>query len=357
MARPISVLHSILTILPTITALPITHLTARTTLLKRARPSNKSLSIALPVTFAILSLCALIFYLTMPRATFESWFCRRKSTPPPTPQPSSPHVRSPTVLSEKISLADPDQFKTRISCPMSTHSTALPELSPVEAGAGPKFEIDSKIAPQRQPVIHEMGDGTPRRPPSAATVRKSGSFGKGDRKSRYRSRSRSNPTRPPTHRRLTSAISVKGLRKSTMERTSTFYRKSIFHFSDRRGSIFDRGSWFCQSAMEVEHETRRGRETSVDTLPAYPGPAVVRDSSETMQCVDEKEWMEGKLSTETEGRAEEVEGGTKRKREPTMDWSGMEWLRGVYSERKSKRRSFYPRDEKAEDEKSEEPSS
>jgi len=101
--------------------------------------------------------------------------------------------------------------------------------------------------------------------------------------------------------------------------------------------------------MEVEDEMRRGRETSVDTLPAYPGPAVLRESSESTEgrgLRDAKECLEGKstFGSEAEWGCEDEDG--KRRRVPTMDWSGMEWLRGVYSERKSKLRSFYPRDEK-----------
>jgi hypothetical protein len=105
--------------------------------------------------------------------------------------------------------------------------------------------------------------------------------------------------------------------------------------------------------MEVEDEMRRGRETSVETLPAYPGPAVLRASSESSEgrgLRDAKECLEGKsLCSSEDGWEQEGEDG-KRKRVPTMDWSGMEWLRGVYAERKSKLRSFYPRDEKTDGE-------
>jgi hypothetical protein len=131
-----------------------------------------------------------------------------------------------------------------------------------------------------------------------------------------------------------------------LERKSTFYRRSRFNFGDRRGSIFDRSSWFCQGAMEVEDEVRRGRETSTDTLPAYPGPAVIRTSRGSGDSVDEKELLQAMTSVESVADAEDVEGEAKRKREPTMDWSGMEWLRGVYAERKSKLKSFHPKEEK-----------
>jgi hypothetical protein len=106
--------------------------------------------------------------------------------------------------------------------------------------------------------------------------------------------------------------------------------------------------------MEVEDGVRHGRETSVETLPAYPGPAVLRESSgktseewalrdaeECLEgkslCSDEAEWLCGGRSTN----------GEKGERVPTMDWSGMEWLRGVYAERRSRLRSFCPRDERA----------
>lgn len=102
--------------------------------------------------------------------------------------------------------------------------------------------------------------------------------------------------------------------------------------------------------MEVEHDMRRGRETSVDTLPAYPGPAVIRDSRETIQergVCDAKECLEGRSLCSEEGEWEFGFGddGEKKERVPTMDWSGMEWLRGVYAERKSRMQSFCPRDE------------
>lgn len=100
--------------------------------------------------------------------------------------------------------------------------------------------------------------------------------------------------------------------------------------------------------MEIEDEVRRGRGTSVDTLPAYPGPALVRDSSEGSErgLRDAKECLEGK-SLYSDGSSISDE-ESQHKRVPTMDWSGMEWLKGVYAERKSKLRSLDHKDDKPE---------
>lgn len=94
----------------------------------------------------------------------------------------------------------------------------------------------------------------------------------------------------------------------------------------RVNSWFERKSWFCCGAMEVEDEEKkiRGKEGSEDVVAAPivspPPKAVLADREEA------------------------------ERRQTAMDWSGMEWLAKVYNGRKSRRlsgmRNFFISDEK-----------
>jgi hypothetical protein len=349
MAHSLSVLIRF-SLIPTITAFPITYHSHRVRLSKRGLPAGAGFGIGFAIALCIIATISLIYYFKVHRrrpgtksrkgqSTLKSYSTAKSY--PTTISGTTIHTRSPTILSDKLSIADSDRFKTRISCPMPMHSTALPSFSPVEPGSSPKFEVDEKLTHDR-PTLHEL-DASPRMPPHVHPACRPASLEKPGRRTRCRSLSRS---KAHAHRRLTSAISARTLRKS-------FHRRSYFPFGNRRGSIFDRGSWFgCQGAMDIEGGVRHGRETSVETLPAYPGPAMLRENSENTArewalrdtedclegkslCGDEGEWLCGDRSMVRE----------KGERVPTMDWSGMEWLRGMYAERRSMLRSFCPRDE------------
>lgn len=139
----------------------------------------------------------------------------------------------------------------------------------------------------------------------------------------------------PSLRRPSSTLSTAGKTFYSSRKSSiaTVYRKSVasvkttgknvYSTSEKPPKVvsswFDRKSWFCQGAMEVEDEEKRirGKDSAEDldvNIPEPPPPTAV------------VEWREG------EHRG-------------TMDWSGMEWLTKMYNERKSRRmsgmRSFY----------------
>ena len=271
--------------------------------LHKRSPSPRNIGIGFAIAISVVIFVGIVFYLGVQRGRTGTWFCWRD------PLPCPPN--------EKVKVMDSNALKSRISSPIHMYSSALPELSPVEAQ--PKFaelspmEAKPKFAELPSPLeekskflelsavdgaVLEMGPASPLRPPSVVSTAS---------KSFYSSRKSSVAT---AYRKSVASVKTTG--------------KSVYSTSEKPPNVnswFDRKSWFCKSALEVEDEEKKIRrkednvaaEPSVHNL-AAPTAAVV---------VDRKEG---------EGRG-------------TMDWSGMEWLSKVYNDRKSKRlsgmRSFY----------------
>ncbi|KAF2245006.1 hypothetical protein BU26DRAFT_522704 [Trematosphaeria pertusa] len=281
------VLPLLLSTLATIAAFP---LPIEPRALSKRSPSSHDVGVGFAITISIIIFAAIVFYLGVRRGQTGTYFCWRN--PPAVP------LRSPTSLSEKISIVDPHQFKSRISCPVPIHSSALPELSPVDVQPAPRF-LELSSEPK---AIYEMGQPSPRHTKRPSADRKS-HF---DRCSRSRSSSSSAKRYTTASRKSQSPKRhTTASRKSQSPKCHTMAsRKS--RGADRK-SLFDRKSWFCKSAMEVESEAREKSpldedERGVDP-PSYPGSVMLRPETE----------------------AERGE----------MDWSGMEWLRRVYVGRKS----------------------
>ncbi|KAL1597143.1 hypothetical protein SLS60_008725 [Paraconiothyrium brasiliense] len=294
MSLPTSLLLLLASILPTITASPIT---PETYILHKRSPSSRNIGIGFAIALSVLILASLIFYLGVQRGRTGTWFCWR--TPISSIRPSSP--------AEKVQI-DTETLKSRISSPIHMLSSALPELSPIEVQ--PHFaELSSPVEEKEkdkpaflelsatEKAVFELGQPSPRRPPSVATL---------EEKSFYSSRKSSIST---VYRKSMASVKTRG--------------KSVYSTHERPPKVnswFDRRSWFCRGAMEVEDEEKkvRGREDADvkdGSNVASPPLAVVADTVR-------------------------VEKG-----QSTMDWSGMEWLAKVYNGRKSRRlsgmRSFY----------------
>jgi hypothetical protein len=282
MSLPSTLLLLLAAILPTIDASPIT---PETYLLHKRSSSPRNIGIGFAIALSVLIVASIIFYLGVQRGRTGTWFCWR--APLPSLGSTSP--------------IDTDMLKSRISSPIQMHSSALPELSPIEAQ--PRFaELPSpleekatflELAATTEKAVFEMGQTSPRRPPSVA------SFSLED-KSFYSSRKSSIAT---VYRKSVASVKTSG--------------KSVYSTQERPPQVnswFDRKSWFCRGAMEVEDEEKkiRGKDESVI---APPPAAVVADTVEPNRT------------------------------QSTMDWSGMEWLTKVYTGRKSRRlsgmRSFY----------------
>ncbi|KAJ4346617.1 uncharacterized protein N0V89_010548 [Didymosphaeria variabile] len=316
MSLPTSLLLLLASILPTTAASPIT---PETHILHKRSPSSHNIGIGFAIAISVLTLASLIFYLGVQRGRTGSWFCWR------TPIPSLP--ASPTEKAQPVST---DTLKSRISSPIQMLSSALPELSPLEAQP-PFAELSSPAEEKEKPKpkflelsttekgVFEMGQASPRRPPSVATV---------EEKSFYSSRKSSLST---VYARSVASVKTRG--------------KSVYSTHERPPKVtswFDRRSWFCRGAMEVEDEEKKirgwGEDADVEDVGssvAAPPAAEVKDVGGTV------------AAPPAAGIAEPLEA---HKRQSTMDWSGMEWLTKVYNGRKSRRlsgmRSFYIGDEK-----------
>lgn len=288
MALPPSLIALLIALIPTITALPVT---SEHTLHKRSS-SAYNVGIGFAIAISILIFASVVFYLGVQRGRKGTWFCWRE------PLPSS----SPTSRSEMIHVIGTEVFKNRISSPIQTHSSALPELSPLEAqpkyvelstvGTKPKFlELSAS-----ELAVFELAQPSPKRPPSVVST---------SSKTFYSSRKSSIAT---AYRK--SVASLKTNSKGVYSTTEK---------PPKVNSWFDRKSWFCRGAMEVEDEEKRLKSknsvgASIDTLLQPPAAVAILDCK----------------------KAEERD---------TMDWSGMEWVAKVYDERRWKRlsgmRSFY----------------
>jgi hypothetical protein len=273
MSLPPALLLLLAAILPTIAASPIT---PQTHLLYKRSSSPRNTGIGFAIALSVLLVASIMFYLGVQRGRTGTWFCWRAPT-------------------------DPDMLKSRISSPIQTHSSALPELSPVQAQ--PRFaELPSpleekprflELSAATERAVFEMGQASPRRPPSVA------SWSLED-KTFYSSRKSSIAT---ACRKSVASVKTSG--------------KSVYSTRERppqANSWFDRKSWCCRGAMEVEDEEKKIRGKD-DAGIALPPAAVVVDRSEL-------------------DRTQSI-----------MDWSGMEWLTKVYTGHKSRRlsglRSFY----------------
>ncbi|KAK3207811.1 hypothetical protein GRF29_96g492176 [Pseudopithomyces chartarum] len=261
------------------------------TLHKRS-PSPRNIGIGFAIAISLLIFASFIFYLGVQYGRTGSWLLWRHHLP----------------TTDKLPILDTDTLKGRISSPIQMHSSALPELSPVEAQ--PRFAELSPMDPKKplelsasEKSVYEMGLPSLRRPSSVDSSRG---------KTFYSSRKSSIAT---VYRKSVASVRTNG--------------KSIYTSSEKPPKVsswFDRKSWFCQGAMEVEVEEKRARgkdgvEGVDESILETPAPAAVL------------EWKQGEKTD-------------------TMDWSGMEWLTRMYDERKSRResgmRSFYiaGRDEK-----------
>lgn len=299
MTLPTSLLLLLLaSILPSISASPIA---LKTHIHHKRAPSSHNIGIGFAIALSVLFLASTIFYLGVQRGRTGTWFSFRAA--PPTEK------SHPTI--------DTDMLKSRISSPIQMHSSALPELSPLEAQPPQYAELPSPMEEKEKPSflplsatqekeVFEMGIPSPRRPPSVASTE----YAEG--KSFYSSRKSSFAT---AYRKSVASVKTTG--------------KSVYSTHEkppRVNSWFERKSWFCRGAMEVEDEEKkiRGKEGGEDVVAvpvvAPPPKAVVADR-------------------------EEVD-----RRQTAMDWSGMEWLAKVYNGRKSRRlsgmRSFFISDEK-----------
>lgn len=223
MASTILIFLSLLSILPSAQSHPLP--TAAS--LSKRTPRAHTIGVGFAITLSTILLAILIFYLGVRRGRAGTWFCWRDASPSLTSTPST---------------------RPRISCPVPIHSSALPELSPVNAP--PAFaELDVGA----EKAVYELGIPSPQRPLSAATQTSGGE----KRKSLFLAQ-----------RARKSLLAVKAGRKSGAERRSR---------STARSGV-ERKSWFCRSALEVEDEERRLRrgERGSEELPAYPGPVVIR---------------------------------------------------------------------------------
>ena len=124
-----------------------------------------------------------------------------------------------------------------------------------------------------------------------------------------------------------SCASKGGVRgKSGFAAVKAACRKSVQGKAARKSSWFERQSWFCKDASKVEDEEKRNREKE--------------DEEKRNREKQAREEMCGAEPSAHTVAADKVQGP----RESRMDWSGMEWVAGVYG-RKDKRvsglRSFY----------------
>ncbi|KAF2445968.1 hypothetical protein P171DRAFT_277167 [Karstenula rhodostoma CBS 690.94] len=288
MSLPPSLLLLLAAILPA-AASPIT---PETYLLHKRSASPRNTGIGFAIAISILLVASIIFYLGVQRGRTGSWFCWRAPL-----GPISPHERAHPI--------DTDMLKSRISSPIQMHSSALPELSPVEVQprvAELPSPLEEKptfleLSATTEKAAFEMGLASPRRPPSAASI---------ECKSFYSNRKSSIAT---------------AYRKSAASAKTT--GKSLYSTQERPPNVnswFDRKSWFCRGAMEVEDEEKKirgrdGAEGEGASGVAPPPAAVIADRDDA------------------------------ERRQSNMDWSGMEWLTKVYDGRKSKRlsgmRSFF----------------
>ncbi|KAK7180940.1 hypothetical protein DPSP01_000594 [Paraphaeosphaeria sporulosa] len=291
MSLPPSLLLLLVAILPA-AASPIT---PETYLLHKRSASPHNIGIGFAIGLSVLLVASIIFYLGVQRGRTGTWFCWRAPLASLSPAP----------LGEKAHPINTDMLKSRISSPIQMHSSALPELSPVEVQPRvaelpspleekPKF---LELSATNEKAIYEMGLASPRRPPSAASM---------EEKSFYSSRKSSIAT---AYRKSFASVKTSG--------------KSVYSTQERPPKVnswFDRKSWFCRGAMEVEDEEKKirgkGAAEDEDTRVLAPPPtAVIADEAEA------------------------------DRRQSHMDWSGMEWLTKVYNGRKSRRlsgmRSFF----------------
>ncbi|KAF1979825.1 hypothetical protein BU23DRAFT_549019 [Bimuria novae-zelandiae CBS 107.79] len=285
MTPTITLLSLLVAFVPTATAWPIASGPQN---VRKRDTSPRNVSIGFAIAISVLIFASVIFFLGVQRGRTGTWFCWRE--PLPSFRPCSP--------SENTQVIDTDTLKSRISSPLQMHSSALPELSPVEAqprfaelspmGATPKaLELATS-----EKAVFEMGLASPRRPPSVISKAS---------KSSYSSRKSSIAT---AYRKSVASVKTTG--------------KSVYSTSEKPPKVnswFDRKSWFCRGAMEIEDEEKRMRGDE-----AAEGPSACTLAPPTTAVVASKN------IGEIEGRA-------------TMDWSGMEWLTKVYDGRKSRRLS------------------
>ncbi|KAL5420368.1 hypothetical protein PMIN04_006540 [Paraphaeosphaeria minitans] len=257
--------------------------------LHKRSTSPHNIGISFAIGISVLLVASIVFYLGVQRGRTGTWFCWR--APLASLSPASP--------SEKTHTLDTDMLKSRISSPIHMHSSALPELSPVEVQprvAEFKSPLEEKsklleLSATTEKAVFEMGLASPRRPPSAASM-EGNSF--------YSSRK--------------SSIASAYRKSLASEKTSGKIVYSTQERPSKVNSWLDRKSWFCRGAMEVEDEEKKirgrdGTEGEGTAVLAPPLAAVMADE------------------VEAEGR------------QSHMDWSGMEWLAKVYNGRKSRRLS------------------
>lgn len=257
----LSTVFFLLSVATLITAHP--HPAGSGSLSKRAA-SSQSISLGFGITIGVIVFGIIVFYLGVRRGKSGSWLCWRAASPPP---------RSPTVLSEKISVidTDPSLYKPRISCPIPAYSGPVSELTtPVEQYK--KTPEYLELAAATDNVIYELGESTPRGPTSTTTRNSFASTRtdtKSGRFSLYSSAKR---------------FSVKSPRKSMGDGRSTHERKSSAPpLPINNMSWFGHTGWFGKSTREMEDEEKRGAdgkdedsENEDGALPAYPGPALAR---------------------------------------------------------------------------------
>lgn len=286
---------SLLVLLVTVLPAAASPITPETYLIRERSTSPHNIGIGFAIGISVLLIASIIFYLGVQRGRTGTWFCWRA------PLASL----RPTSSCEKSHPIDTTKLKSRISSPIQMHSSALPELSSVDVQPRiaelpspleekPRF-LELSATPEK--AVFEMGLASPRRPPSAVSM---------EGKTFYSSRKSSIAT---VYRKSFASAKTSG--------------KSVYSTQERPPKVsswFDRKSWFCRGAMEVEDEEKRIRGADKlggagTAVLAPPPTAVVADEAE------------------------------RGREESHMDWSGMEWLTKVYNGRKSRRlsgmRSFY----------------
>jgi hypothetical protein len=331
-----TLLPAVASLLYSLSALPSTnaHPLSNSKSLSKRGASPENIGLGFGLSFSVIIFACLVFYLGVRRGQTGSWAFWKKRSPPLS--------RSPTVLSAKFSVADPDQHsnRARISMPVPMHSTTIPNPSPVQQKEKYKKTPEYlELEAATNHVIFELGENTPRRPPSSMT-RKSFFSTRTDAKSERYSFA---PSRQPSTR------STRSYRKSISSRKSMHSRcgsdESVPPMPTTMLGNFGRQSWFGKSARDedvrrAEQQRDEEDENEAGALPPYPGPTLQRVERRASVYEQEEEEFITRVPTSTH------ESRKTKKVESGMDWTGMEWLRKVYTERKSVwgLKSFHPRE-------------